>query len=131
MNRSRFRGVLATLGAALTVTAASAARSDDWPQFRRDPSRTGRSVDRIQFPLTSVWSVSSRKKDGYSPLYHSVIKNGRIFFVKVTEKERFLVCADAKTGAVRWQRRLEADRLKFFLSDVAGPAVSDSGQVFV
>jgi outer membrane protein assembly factor BamB len=130
MNRWRFRGVLAALGAALTITA-SAARSDDWPQFRRDQWRTGRSGDRVQFPLTSVWTVSGRKKDGYSPLYHSVIKNGRIYFVKVTEKQRLLVCADAKTGEIRWQQALAADRLKFFLSDVTGPAVSNSGQVYV
>lgn len=118
------------LGLALLLTAA-AAHGDDWSQFRRDAGRTGRSADPIQFPLTEVWSQSGRGSNGYSPLYHSVIKNGQVYFVTLTSQGRFLVCADAKSGSMRWRQRLETNTLKFALSDVAGPAVTDSGLVYV
>jgi hypothetical protein len=121
---------LVGLGVGLLLTGA-AARGDDWAQFRRDPGRSGRSTDPVQFPLVEVWSQPSRGSDGYSPLYHTVIKDGLVYYVAVNSQGRFLTCADAKTGSMRWRQRLEAKSLKFALSDVAGPAVTDSGLVYV
>jgi hypothetical protein len=130
MDRLAVRSGLASLAAALTLTAI-AARADDWPQFRRDPFRTGRSGDPVKLPLTEVWSQISGRSGGTSPLYHSAISKGRVYFTTLKGRARFLVCADARTGSLRWQRQLETPQLKFALSNVAGPAVTESGLVYV
>jgi len=130
MARRRVASAFAGLGVTMFLVAA-AAHGDDWPQFRRDAARTGRSADPVQFPLAEVWSQPGRRSDGYSPLYHSVVKNGQVYFVTLNDQGRFLICADAKSGSIRWQQRLETTTLKFPLSDVAGPAVTDSGLVYV
>jgi len=124
------RSGLAALAAAVALTAV-AARADDWPQFRRDPYRSGKSEDPVKFPLTEVWGRTSQRITGASPLFHTTVFKERVFFTILKEGGKFLVCADARTGSVRWQQRLEADRLRFVLSDVAGPAVTQSGMVYV
>ncbi|MGV3721486.1 MAG: hypothetical protein ACO1SX_11310 [Actinomycetota bacterium] len=130
MDRLAVRSGLASLAAAMTLTAV-AAHADDWPQFRRDAFRSGKSADPVKLPLTEVWSQLSKRKDGASPLYHSTIFKGRAYFTTLKDSGKFLVCADAKTGSVYWQQPLETPRLKFVISDVAGPAVTESGMVYV
>lgn len=122
-----------SLGSTVAVLflSAMAARGDDWPQYRKDAGRSAASTDPVKFPLTDVWSWSTRGNDGHTPLYHVAVSRGRTYFVAREDRVRFLVCADAKTGTVIWKRPLTARQLSNGLSDIVGPAVSPSGLVFV
>lgn len=128
---SRTHGV--SLGAAVAALflTTTAARGDDWPQFRRDANRTAASSDPVKLPLTEAWTWSTRGQDGHTPLYHTAIAKGHAYFVAREGKIRSLVCADAKTGAVRWRRPLTSNRISHPLTDIVGPSVSDHGLVFV
>ena len=110
---------------------AGAARGDDWPQFRRDSSRTGASSDPVKLPLTEIWSWNSMVGDGPTPLYHSVIAGDRILFTAFREGIRYLVCAEAKTGAIHWMRPLVSPRLSVPMTDSVGPAVLSGAIIFV
>lgn len=124
---SRWASALFLLG----LFAAAPARGDDWPQFRHDAGRSATSSDRVKLPLTEVWTWSTRLNNGHSPLFNSVVWKGRVFFTACEGQKRYLICADAKKGSVKWRQPLEAAQLKFALSDTVGPAVSESGIVYV
>ena len=127
------RGVrlVLSLSAVLLVGAVHSARADDWPQFRRDAWRTAASRDKLEFPLTELWTWSTRGPRGHTPLYHSVVWRNKVFFTASQDRQRFLISADAKTGKVLWRQPLETETLKFPISDIAGPAVTESGMVYV
>ena len=125
--RSRATSALLLLG----LAAAAPGWADDWPQFRRDAGRSAASADRVKMPLTEIWTHESRLKNGHTSLYHAAVWRGRAYFVACDEETRYLVCTDARTGATQWKQPLAASRLEFPISDAAGPAVSESGTVFV
>jgi hypothetical protein len=119
------------------LCAARAAHSDDWPQFRRDSSRSAASLDRIKLPLTEVWSWTTRADRTArvvhildSPLFHASVWRDRVFFVAAEGSTRSVVCADAKTGAVLWRQALAARSLGSGHTDSIGPVVSKQGVVF-
>lgn len=116
--------------AALLILTAAAARGDDWPQFRRDGARTGASLDPVKFPLTDVWTWDTVDVENHSPLGHVAIWKDAAYFVAGDGLSRFTLCADARTGAVRWRQRLSSMRIPDPLADIAGPAVTQSGKVF-
>ncbi|HEU4753569.1 MAG TPA: hypothetical protein VFU47_10720, partial [Armatimonadota bacterium] len=122
----------AFLVCALLLCCLAAARADDWPQFRRDPNRTAASKDPLHFPLTEVWSRAPGT--GHSPLYHVAAYKGRLYFLSMEGERRYtrhLYCVDARTGFVHWKRELETALLPSQVSHYVGPAVSESGVVFV
>jgi outer membrane protein assembly factor BamB len=109
---------------------AGNARGDDWPQFRRDANRSAASTDELKFPLQERWSWTTHERNGRTPLYHATIRQGKVYFTASEKGVRSLICADAKTGKVQWKRALEAQKLDFVLSDIAGPSVTESGLVY-
>lgn len=110
----------------------AAAQADDWPQYRHDARHSAASSDSLKLPLAEIWSWKSEAQtDGFAPLYHAVTWHGRAFFVAMEGDDRYLVCANAKTGSTLWKQRLLARRLGFPISDIAGPAVTVGGTVFV
>lgn len=114
----------------LTVLSAPV-RADDWLQFRHDATHSAVSQDKLHFPLKELWTWNTTGPDKHRPLYHSVIRKGWIYFTASEKSRRFLICADAKTGVVKWWQPLQAERLSFTISDISGPAVTESGRVFV
>jgi hypothetical protein len=122
------------LGLALLslLTALSApVRGDDWLQFRHDATHSAVSQDKLHFPLKELWTWNTTGPVKHTPLYHSVIRNGWVYFTASEKKQRFLICANAKTGVVKWRQPLQAEHLSFTISDISGPAVTESGRVFV
>lgn len=116
---------------ALQLVLAAPMRGDDWPQFRHDATRSAVSTDRLRFPLKELWTWNTMGPGGHRPLYHAVIWHEQVYFTASEKDRRYLICADAKTGVVRWRQPLEAERLDFCISDIAGPAVNEMGRVFV
>ncbi|HTE17221.1 MAG TPA: hypothetical protein VK689_02440, partial [Armatimonadota bacterium] len=109
-----------------------AAHSDDWPQFRRDSSRSAASLDRIKLPLTEIWSwTTAAEFTRHSPLFHASVWRDRVFFVAADGNTRYLVCANAKTGAVIWRQAMAARRMPSNHTNTVGPVVSKDGVVFV
>lgn len=86
--------LLAGLGA---CGAARPAGADDWLQFRRDERRTAASRDRLQLPLTEVWSTSGNG---------TVTWRGRAFYVRPDGRRATVYCVDLRTGAPLWKRPL-------------------------
>jgi hypothetical protein len=115
----------------LLSCGAGAVLGDDWTQFRRDANRSAASKDELKFPLQERWSWTTHSRNKHTPLYHAVVRQGHVFFTASDKEGRFLICADAKTGKVKWKRLLQTEKLDFVLSDIAGPAVTDSGLVYV
>lgn len=117
-------------GAALAPLASA----DDWRQYRHDQRHTATSTDRVKYPMTEIWSWTGNTvpmSSAGSPLYHAVVWKERVFFTATERTGRYLVAADARTGTVAWKQKLEAQQLGFQISDIAGPAVTDRGTVFV
>lgn len=127
MTRAPFSLVLTTLALGCLMPA----RADDWPQFRHDATRTAASKDRLQFPLKSLWEWKTRGPRGHTPLYYAAVWQDKVFFTASEGATRSLICADARTGAVKWRQKLETEQLEFVVSDTVGPAVTAGGQVFV
>lgn len=126
MRRPSARILLGTVVGTLALGSV-AARGDDWPQFRRDAGRTGASQDKTRFPVTDVWTWSTRGVSGDTPTYDAAVVRGRIFFTALENKTRYLICADAKTGTPIWRQPLAAPILP-----VRGvPVVSSDGKVYV
>jgi outer membrane protein assembly factor BamB len=116
----------------LLLVGAGAARlaADDWPQFRKDAGRSAASSDRVRFPMTEIWSWTTTHTLGHSPLYNSVVWQGRVLFTACEGANRFLICSEARTGSVLWRQPLAAARLTSPLSDSVGPSVTRGGVVF-
>lgn len=114
----------------LALFCGKAAHADDWLQFRHDASHTGVSRDTLKFPLKEAWTWKTKAKGGHTPLFHAVVRAGKIYFTASEKDVRSLICADAKTGKVIWRRPLETEKLAFALSDSVGPAITASGLVF-
>src|SRR5947208_10266306 len=89
--------------AVLLAGVAGSARADDWPQFRRDVTRSAASQDKLQFPLAEIWTWATQGERGHTPLYHAVAWRSRIFFTASEGRYRSLISADIKTGAVQWR----------------------------
>src|SRR5687767_405079 len=104
MARSRLSALLI---ASLLLSGAVAARGDDWPQFRRDGARSGASSDPLTLPLTEIWSSGTSPVPGVSPTFEASVWRGRTYYI-TSDSSRRLVCADARTGTVIWQRQLRA-----------------------
>lgn len=115
----------------LALLTCGAAHADDWLQFRRDASRSGVSQDKLKFPLTETWTWKTKAKNGHSPLFHAVVRKGKIYFTASEKNTRYLICADARTGKVHWSKPLDAEKLEFGLSDSVGPALTENGRLFV
>lgn len=113
------------------LCCAGAAHADDWTQFRHDASRSGVSKDKLKFPLRESWTWKTKSRNGHTPLFHAVVKAGKIYFTASENEKRWLICADSKTGKVIWRKPLQTEKLDFALSDAVGPAISSSGRVFV
>lgn len=80
------------------------AGADDWPQFRRDSSRTAVSTDRVRLPVTPVWTWTAREMPP-----HCTVWRGRVFFVDNSLRQVQLLCLDARTGVVLWRQPLNPD----------------------
>lgn len=115
----------------LALFCSGAAHADDWLQFRRDASRSGVSRDSLKFPLKEAWTWKTKARSGHTPLFHAVVRKGKIYFTASEKNTRYLICADSKTGTVLWSKPLEAEKLEFALSDSVGPAITESGRLFV
>lgn len=87
---------VALAAVSLTGTARRAA-SDDWRQFRRDERRTAASLDRLQLPLTDIWTV---------PGEGTVTWRGRAFYVGPSGQHAAVFCSDLRTGSVLWVQPL-------------------------
>jgi outer membrane protein assembly factor BamB len=118
-------------GLLLAAVLCAAARSDDWPQFRRDSNRTAFSGDKIKPPLTEIWSWTTTHTLGHSPLYNVAVRQGRVYFTACEGPSRWLVCADAQTGSVLWRQPLTVPKLTAPLTDSVGPSVTANGLVVV
>ena len=96
----------------VTVLCSQVVYADDWPQFRADASRSGRSGDSLSEKLSLRWvhhSFSSplpawKGKDTRMPFDHArqvVVADGRLFFGDSAD------CAvhalDAATGHELWR----------------------------
>jgi hypothetical protein len=106
--------------------------------YRKDAGRTAASADTIKLPLNQAWSWTSQRVQGFAPLSTSVVRGEHIYFTsgpRVGEKSqiqnRNLVCVDAETGKQVWARLLDAPRLSGWAPEDIGPAISESGIVFV
>jgi len=115
----------------LLTTLSAPVRGDDWLQFRHDATHSAVSQDKLHFPLKELWTWKTTGLEKHRLLYHSVIRNGLVYFTASEKSRRFLICADAKTGVVKWRQPLQAERLSFTISDIAGPAVTEAGRIFV
>lgn len=115
----------------LALFYGGAAHADDWLQFRRDASRSGVSKDSLKFPLKETWTWKTKARRGHTPLFHAVVRKGKIYFTASDNYTRYLICSDAKTGKVQWKQPLQTEELEFALSDIAGPAITEKGQLFV
>src|SRR5690349_21552940 len=115
----------AVLAAFLAAGAASTARGDDWPQFRRDTMHSAVSSDPVALPLTEIWPAGINLVPGAPPLFEASIWHGRVYYI-APGLTRTLVCADARSGLVIWQQKLHAKRLECSLSDHVAPAVSET-----
>lgn len=85
------------LVAAELYSSVGPVRADDWLQFRRDERRTAASRDRLQLPLTDIWTV---------PGLGLVTWHGRAFYLGPSGEGTALFCVDLRTGAVQWKRPL-------------------------
>lgn len=102
------RTQVAICGAALCLAAAQAA-AEDWPQFR-GPRGSGISSER-HAPLnwdaaTNVrWRAPLPAPGNSSP----IVSRGRVFVTVATDagRQRHLMCFDAQTGELRWDRVVE------------------------
>lgn len=117
-------------GLLLTIGLPSA-YSDDWPQFRRDANRSAASRDSLRFPLKEAWTWETKSRYDHTPLYYASVWRGHVYFTAMQGEKRYLICAEADTGKVKWSHQLAAPKLAFALSDVAGPAVGSDGKVYV
>lgn len=113
------------------LLVSSAARSDDWLQFRKDGGRTGASADRVKVPLTDIWTWDTRGFRGETPLYHTAVAGGRVYFLARDGTVRYLICANAKSGTVLWRQAMTSSQLGPTQHAAIGPVVSGSGKVFV
>lgn len=84
---------MALVGLAL-ASVATAARGDDWPQFRRDGRRTAASSDHLQLPLTDLWSA---------PGEGLVTWRGRAYYVGPDAGIATVFCVDLRTGQPKWK----------------------------
>jgi outer membrane protein assembly factor BamB len=122
MGRPRIGSFLATVAVAVAVTGTSA-RADDWPQFRHDARRTAASTDRLQLPLTDIWTT---------PGFGLATWKGRAFYLGTLQDKEALVCADLRTGVVLWRRALSCPWRQTMLRGHRGNiVVSPDGVVFV
>ncbi|GEM_PF-2325652 len=115
----------------LALFYSGAAHADDWLQFRHDAARSGVSRDTLKFPLKESWTWKTKARSGHSPLFHAVVRKGKIYFTASEKNTRHLICADSKTGKVLWSKPLTTEKLDFALSDSVGPAITENGRLFV
>src|SRR5262245_29136851 len=88
----------------LLSALAAPVRGDDWLQFRHDATRSATSKDSLQFPLKELWTWKTVGNHEHRPLYHAVIRKGLVYFTASDQRGRYLICADATTGAVKWRK---------------------------
>lgn len=79
--------------AAALLLAALPGRSEDWPQFRRDPARTARSAELFLPPYALAWSRALGES-----LSSPVVAGGRVYIGAGS----LLYCLEASTGATVW-----------------------------
>src|SRR5437762_9531378 len=113
------------------LAAPALARADDWPQSRRDARHSAWSRDPVTVPLAEIWNWKNLG-DGrgrYAPVSNAVAAGGRLFFSGMATggtsglASRYLVCADAATGATLWRQPVVAAGA----SSGAAPVVTPSG----
>lgn len=122
--RSRFIGIAPFLLALAALAAAPcAASAEDWPQYRKDDSRSGISGDPLPAPLKEIWKLHppvapqpawelEAKADKYSKIYdltprqtfdyahHPVIAGGRVFYGSTSQDK--VECLQASDGKRLW-----------------------------
>ena len=108
--------------------------------FRKDAGRTAASSEDLRLPLKQEWDWQSTPVVGMSDVSTAVVKGDNIYFTagppaaSVTGKTsatRVLVCAEAKTGRTKWVRQLTGPRIQPYLAEDVGPAVTESGIIYV
>jgi outer membrane protein assembly factor BamB len=75
--------------------------ADDWPTYRHDPGRSGRTSTAVDRDLLLGWQV-----DLGDSLTSPVIAGGQVYVA--SRDEHMLVALDAATGEVAWLRILDA-----------------------
>jgi hypothetical protein len=127
---------------AIACGFASIASADDWLMFRKDSARAAASTDKVTLPLKPLWSWKGQRVGGFPVVSTVAIRDGSIFFFAGPQPDakkdpkaelkaqRLLVCADAKTGTVRWTQAMSSGRMHPYISEDIGPAVSASGIVY-
>ncbi len=84
-----------------TAAGAPELRPDDWPTYRHDASRSGRSPTKVNADLLLGWETDLGGK-----LTSPVIASGRVF---VAATDRHLLHAiEADTGSIAWQYAFDA-----------------------
>lgn len=106
MTTRRALFVAALLGLVSTTTAGHAA---DWPRFR-GPNGTGAADDK-NIPVKWIdkdvlWKTELPGKGHSSP----IVSKGKVFLQSSSadNKQRFLVCVDAKSGKIDWSKDVAA-----------------------
>ncbi len=70
--------------------------SPDWPMYRRDPGRTGATLNEVSPKLNRHWEVTL-----CGPLTPPVVSGGRLYVA--AKNEHTLHVLDAESGEVLWQ----------------------------
>ncbi len=70
-------------------------RTADWPMYRHDPKRSGRSPDPVPTDLKTVWQTNLGAK-----VTPPVIADGRLLLAQPDAHQ--VVCLDASTGRTQW-----------------------------
>jgi hypothetical protein len=126
---------------ALACVLVSGACADDWLMFRKDGSRSASSSDKVTLPMKPIWSSKGQRVNGVSVVSTVTVRDGMLYYFTGSPmksknpktqdvSQRTLVCADAKTGVVRWSQPMVFGRMQPYLSEDIGPAVSASGIVY-
>ena len=91
----------AALAAALTIAAAGAATSADWPQLRGDVLRTGVASETLLPPLTLAWryTAGAQQFNNVAP----VIVGDTAYFAARGTQGGNLYAVDTMTGERRWE----------------------------
>ena len=115
---SPFKPVACEAAMVAWLLVGSVALASDWPQFKRDASRTGDAPDEVlAFPMHRVIAVKFP-----APIYASAaVVSGRVY---VQDTRGHMACIDGASGKVLWLTSIGG------IANHSSPAVAN-GKVFV
>jgi len=76
-------------------TAAQEQREGDWPVYRHDAARSGRTASAVSLPLTEGWSAEIGGR-----LTPPVVADGAVYLASIDRHT--LYCLNAADGRIRW-----------------------------